>query len=113
MPLYQSNAITGWFVLCSTGCSCCRDDNYAVGPFTDKDEAVVALKRPTGLASHYSRNGHASLIETTGTHMSSSTDEFFIFQDRVFRECGEYHYESSTYDHLDWHGIDITKTIPK
>lgn len=57
-----------WFIHASTGCSCCREDNFMQGPFLSEESAkgvadyYHATKR---LSSQYSETGryHIEAIE--------------------------------------------------
>lgn len=54
----------GWTIHCSTGCSCCREDNYNQGIFLEKKDAEEFMKTfHTGLASQFSKYGEKSLQE--------------------------------------------------
>lgn len=50
-----------WVVHCTTGCSCCRSDNFYMGPFKSKGEAedrVLRNKKDCVLSSQYSHTGN-------------------------------------------------------
>lgn len=49
-----------FLVHCRTGCSCCRDENHVVGPYSTEEkakEAVTEFRRVRRLASQYAPNG--------------------------------------------------------
>lgn len=50
-----------WVLHCSTGCSCCRSDNFYAGPFRTKEEAraqAQSFSRSARLSSQYSSSGN-------------------------------------------------------
>lgn len=55
-----------YFVRVSTGCSCCREQNFIEGPYRSRDEAQKWCehhhKRAT-LSSQFADNGHQDIIE--------------------------------------------------
>lgn len=59
---------TAYLVYCSTGCSCCNDDNHYRGPFQTQEDAQKAIDHYTSvrlLCSQYSRNGNYSIYTRT------------------------------------------------
>ena len=77
-----------FFIEASTGCTCCADENFRRGPYTEanKDEALATIARWSKgdcnpLASQYSRFGHYSLIETEGEEIPGGR---FIVDERVW-----------------------------
>lgn len=56
----------GYFAIASTGCSCCRSDNRAFGPYKTEEEAKERCdhnRATTTWASQFSKAGNHSVIE--------------------------------------------------
>lgn len=49
-----------WILICSTGCTCCRHENFIQGPYFTEDEADKEIQRFISrkrLSSQYSESG--------------------------------------------------------
>lgn len=57
----MSEYVTIWTLYCSTGCSCCSDENFECGPFLTKEAAEAKakeFKELKRLCSQYSSTGN-------------------------------------------------------
>lgn len=80
----------GWYIHGSTGCSCCRSENFISGFYHTEDEGIDALasheKRKT-VRSQYSNTGLYTLYKTEYEELS---DGRIIFANRVFDDANFY-----------------------
>lgn len=63
---------TAYIIYCSTGCSCCNNENHYRGPFSSKaaaDAAVTQFKAMPLLASQYSAKGNYTIEEVECEHL--------------------------------------------
>lgn len=70
----------------STGCTCCRNENFTQGPYTDKAEAQAIIDRWSKgdcnpLGSQYAEYGRYTLEEHQAEVISGGR---FIINDRVW-----------------------------
>lgn len=62
----EQNQTKAFMIHCTTGCSCCREDNHYCGPFSDRDIAKYWAKEfhdKKKLASQYAPNGCYDISE--------------------------------------------------
>ena len=59
-------------IYCSTGCSCCHNENHYRGPFSTRQIAearVTDYRKESLLASQYARNGVYQIYEETAEQL--------------------------------------------
>jgi hypothetical protein len=81
-----------WFLHASTGCSCCREDNFEAGPFkteADASERAEAYRSSRRLSSQYSRTGNYTVSDAVDAELLP--DGRIIVEDRVYSEWGGEH----------------------
>lgn len=85
---------TGIIIKASTGCSCCRDENFISGFYNDLEEAREAALRKyerKSVASQYASNGVYTIMEVEYELLHDANDpdnDRIILQGRVFDgEC--------------------------
>jgi Ni,Fe-hydrogenase I small subunit len=77
-----------WYIEASTGCTCCRDQNFYQGFFRTKEEAEGIAKKwgtkgNNPLGSQYARYGIYKVHETEAEILP---DERIIALDRVYQK---------------------------
>lgn len=82
-----------YFIYCSTGCTCCSNENHYRGPLATRPEAEEAIERYRSmplLASQYASKGHYS-IEEVKANISTQGDETIIMTEagRWFGKFGD------------------------
>lgn len=80
----EENEEAVWIVYCSTGCSCCREDNHYRGPYSSLEKARAAVQQFTNwplLSSQYAHNGR---YEIKGVIMEKLPRNRFVIADQVF-----------------------------
>lgn len=90
---------TGILIKGSTGCTCCRDENFITGFYSDIEEARgIALSKyeRKAVASQYAKNGVYTIMEVEYELLHDVNDpdnDRIILQGRVFD--GEFLYISA------------------
>jgi hypothetical protein len=75
-----------YFIKASTGCSCCRDENFLQGPYLKLEDAQSMAKAMHGsrrLASQYAEAGHYDIYKCPDAEQLP--DGRIICGDRIFR----------------------------
>lgn len=85
----------GWYISCSTGCTCCSDENFYQGFYDTREEAqgiIDEYYKGNGnpLASQYAKYGRYSIYEI---HYEELPDGRIIVHDKVFER----------FNHNVWH----------
>lgn len=73
-----------FIVECSTGCSCCRNENHYRGPYSSREIAegrVETFREIPLLSSQYSKTGNYHIHEQTGELLP---DGRIISDDKVY-----------------------------
>ena len=73
-----------YIIYCSTGCSCCNEENHYRGPFSSREKAEEARKSYRELpllASQYARKGNYDISEYEAEQLP---DGRIIVEDKVF-----------------------------
>lgn len=86
----------GFVIFCSTGCSCCRDENYWVGLYDNLEDTIEAAKsrwKSKSLCSQYSSNGeyyiHEIKVEDISHNRVIIENKLVFDKDEYIREDTE------------------------
>lgn len=97
--------IKKFFVLGSTGCSCCRSDNFVDGPYDTAESALDATayhERNKTVASQYARNGIYEVREIEVEYLVGDERDRWIVDTRIFEghlyDNGEDLYNNFSYE---------------
>jgi len=85
-----------FFVYCSTGCSCCSNENHYRGPFSTREIAqkrAEFYRKVPILASQYASRGSYEIISHKAIIIDSpfaDRDGFMVFDSIILDEAGRY-----------------------
>lgn len=89
-------------IYCSTGCTCCSNENHYRGPFSSREiaeEKVKHFREVRLLASQYSKNGNYHIYEEEAEQLP---DGRVIVDDRVFPGFADQPLENADEDKFRW-----------